>query len=414
MTREADLVVGKTQTTGVNGLMSDIKIFTKNIEEKAMEQINTLIALPVFSECKVRIMPDVHAGAGCVIGFTADLGDKVIPNVVGVDIGCGLLAAEIGTKDIDYERLDSVIYSNVPSGFSVNNNPNEEAINLIEQLLCKDSLHNTNRLIRSMGTLGGGNHFIEVDCDEDGAAYLVIHTGSRNVGLQVANYYQDVAVDRWYGKSARKESNEEIINKLKAEGRESEISSALKELKSRLSEIPKQLCYLEGKDRIHYLHDMDVCQKFAAMNRLEIATRIAEQMKWEYKGFIHSVHNYIDFEDNIVRKGAISARIGQKLIIPMNMRDGCIIGFGKGNDDWNQSAPHGAGRVMSRMAAKKTVSMKDYQESMQGIYTTSVDESTLDECPMAYKPMQEIVDLIEPTVEIKKIIKPVYNFKAAE
>lgn len=394
--------------------MSDLKIFTKNIEEKAMEQINTLIALPVFSRCKVRIMPDVHAGYGCVIGFTADLGDKVIPNVVGVDIGCGLLAMEIDTNDIDFGKLDSVIRENIPSGFNVNNKPSETAIGLIEQLRCKSGLRNMNRLIRSMGTLGGGNHFIEIDRDEDGVAYLVIHTGSRNVGLQVANYYQDVAIDKWYGKNTRKESNEEIINRLKAEGRESEISSALKELKSRLPEMPKQLCYLEGKVRIRYLHDMDVCQKFAEMNRLEIAARIAEQMKWGYQSIIHSVHNYIDFEDNIVRKGAISARKGEELIIPMNMRDGCIIGAGKGNDDWNQSAPHGAGRIMSRTEAKKNVSMQDYQDSMQGIYTTSVDESTLDECPMAYKPMKEIVDLIEPTVEIKKIIKPVYNFKAAE
>lgn len=394
--------------------MSDLKIFTNNIEEKAMEQINTLIALPVFSQCKVRIMPDVHAGAGCVIGFTADLGEKVIPNVVGVDIGCGLLAMEIDTNDIDFGKLDSVIRANIPSGFNVNNKPSETAIGLIEQLRCKSSLRNMDRLIRSVGTLGGGNHFIEIDRDEDGVAYLVIHTGSRNVGLQVANYYQDVAIDKWYGKSARKESNEEIINKLKAEGRESEISSALKDRKSQLSDIPKQLCYLEGEDRENYLHDMNICQKFARFNRYRITARIAEHMKWGYQSIIHSTHNYIDFEDNIVRKGAISARKGEELIIPMNMRDGCIIGTGKGNDDWNQSAPHGAGRIMSRTEAKKQVSMQEYQESMQGIYTTSVDESTLDECPMAYKPMKEIIDLIDPTVEIKKIIKPVYNFKAAE
>ena len=394
--------------------MSDLKIFTKNIEEKAMEQINTLIALPVFSQCKVRIMPDVHAGSGCVIGFTADLGDKVIPTVVGVDIGCGLLAAEIREKYIDYKKLDSVIRAHVPSGFNVNNTGSKTAIKLIGLLRCKDNLHNTDRLVRSLGTLGGGNHFIEIDRDEDGVAYLVIHTGSRNVGLQVANYYQDVAIDKWHGKNARKQSNKEIINKLKAEGREREISAALKDRKSQLSDIPKQLCYLEGEDRENYLHDMDVCQLFARLNRVKIAKRIFNQMNWSCKNIIHSVHNYIDFEDNIVRKGAISAREGQELIIPMNMRDGCIIGTGKGNDDWNQSAPHGAGRIMSRTEAKKHVSMQDYQDSMQGIYTTSVDESTLDECPMAYKPMKEIVDLIEPTVEIKKIIKPVYNFKAAE
>lgn len=394
--------------------MSDLKIFTSNIEEVAMEQINTLVALPVFSECKVRIMPDVHAGAGCVIGFTADLGDKVIPNVVGVDIGCGLLAWEINTRDIDFEKLDSVIRENIPSGFNVNNKPHKYAIDSIDGLRCKDSLKNMDRLIRSMGTLGGGNHFIEIDRDEDGTAYLVIHTGSRNVGLQVANYYQDVAIDRWYGKGARRESNEEVINRLKAEGRESEISRALKEIKKQRSDIPKQLCYLEGKERINYLHDMEVCQKFAMMNRLEIADRIAKHMQWEYVKLISSIHNYIDFGDNIVRKGAISARNGEEVIIPMNMRDGCIIGVGKGNDDWNQSAPHGAGRIMSRTTAKKNVSMQEYQDSMRGIYTTSADESTLDECPMAYKPMTEIIDLIAPTVEIKKIIKPIYNFKAAE
>lgn len=394
--------------------MSDLKIFTNNIEEKAMEQINTLIALPVFSQCKVRIMPDVHAGSGCVIGFTADLGDKVIPNVVGVDIGCGLLAMEIDTNDIDFGRLDSVIRENIPSGFNVNNKPSETAIGLIEQLRCKSSLRNMDRLIRSVGTLGGGNHFIEIDRDEDGVAYLVIHTGSRNVGLQVANHYQGIAIDMRYGKSARKESNEEIISRLKAEGREAEISAALKKRKSQFSGIPKPLCFLEGEDRENYLHDMDICQKFARLNRFRIASRIAEHMKWGYRSIIHSTHNYIDFDDNIVRKGAISARKGEELIIPMNMRDGCIIGTGKGNDDWNQSAPHGAGRIMSRTEAKKQVSMQEYQESMQGIYTTSVDESTLDECPMAYKPMKEIIDLIDPTVEIKKIIKPVYNFKAAE
>lgn len=403
----------------------NLKIFTENIEEKALEQINTLMAQPAFKDCKVRVMPDVHAGAGCVIGFTADLGDKVIPDIVGKDIGCGMLTVELGKIWIDFDKLDETIRESVPSGMDVHED--DEAVKEfrshfdLHTLKCYDSLKNKDWLEHSLGTLGGGNHFIEVDADDDGNKYLVIHTGSRNIGKQVADIWQEAAVSRMCGKEKLRQIQEDTIARLKAEGKEKQISMELKRLKQVYGpdvSVPKELCYLTGREREYYLDDMKWCQRFARWNRARIVKDICERMggKWSERknNWFETVHNYIDHESNIVRKGAISARKGERVLIPMNMRDGCIIGIGKGNEDWNCSAPHGAGRTMSRAEAKRSVTLDEYRKSMEGIYSTSVGVDTIDESPMAYKPMDEILKNIEPTVEIERIIKPVYNFKASE
>lgn len=404
--------------------MKDLKIFTANIEEQAKEQIDLLLEQEAFKDCKVRIMPDVHAGAGCVIGFTGNLGDKVIPNIVGVDIGCGMLCVELGNVDLDLEKLDKVIREYVPSGFEVHDE-RKVKFDKLQELNCYRELRDTKRLERSIGTLGGGNHFIEIDIDEDNNKYLVIHTGSRNLGKQVAEYYQELANQILnYGKQEYLDRKDKLIQEYKEQGKKQEIQLALEELKKEYlinkNKIPKELAYLEGQHREDYLHDMKICQEFAVLNRMAIAKTIlcylwnrmeVDSTNWDS---FETIHNYISFEDNIVRKGAISARKGEKVLIPMNMRDGCIIGIGKGNDDWNQSAPHGAGRIMSRAKAKETLKIDDYKESMKDIYTTSVNEETIDEAPMVYKPMQEIIDCIGDTVEIVKIIKPIYNFKASE
>ncbi len=398
--------------------MSNLKIFTDNIEPEALNQIYNLIKQPAFADCKVRIMPDVHAGKGCVIGFTADLGEKVIPNIVGVDIGCGMLTAEIGKIDIDFEKLDNVIRKNIPSGRTVRDY--EVNFTEMEQLHCKDSLKNMNWLKCSLGTLGGGNHFIEVDEDSDGVKYLVIHTGSRNLGKQVAEIYQQIAIESMQGVPKLNEESDRLIEEYKRNGRQKEIQKALSELKRKWKpdklNIPKELCYLTDKNRDNYLHDMKICQQFALTNRQMIKDIIFDGMGWKMNDvdIFQTIHNYIDHDTNIVRKGAISAKAGEKVLIPINMRDGCIIGIGKGNDDWNQSAPHGAGRIMSRSKAKEMVSLEEFQHSMDGIYTTSVSVSTLDESPMVYKPIDEIISNIKDTVDILKIIKPIYNFKAAE
>lgn len=395
--------------------MRDLKIFTDNIEQTALDQIDLLLQQPAFADCKIRIMPDVHAGAGCVIGFTADLGDKVIPNIVGVDIGCGMMTVMLSNIDIDYAKLDEVIRQYVPYGRDVHK---EKKIPFdLTELRCYRELRDTKRLERSLGTLGGGNHFIEIDEDENGNKYLVIHTGSRNLGKQVAEYYQHLATSIINGSFDKKARHAELIAEYKATGRKSEIQEAIKELDKQyqyVERMPKDLCYLEGQNRLDYLHDMEICQRFAEKNRETIAITILERMQWIGNDYFETVHNYIDHQNNIVRKGAIAAYKGKRVLIPLNMRDGCIIGIGKGNEDWNCSAPHGAGRVLSRKRAKETITMEDYKASMNGIFTTSVSEDTLDESPMAYKPSREIIELVKDTVDIEKIIKPVYNFKAAE
>lgn len=417
--------------------MKNLKIFTQNIEQEALDQINTLMEQPAFSDCKVRIMPDVHAGAGCVIGFTADLGDKVIPNIVGVDIGCGMLTIELGHWDgedefgdlyenvteIDYAKLDAAIRKRVPCGREVHEpssiyRPKMRYGVRLQELKCYRDLKDTKRLERSLGTLGGGNHFIEIDEDTDGRKYLVIHTGSRNLGKQVADYYQKLAVELMQGKDELLAKQEQLIADYKAQGRRNEIETAIKELRKSYKpkdiDIPKPLCYLTGKYRDDYLHDMQICQEFAVLNRMYIAMSILDEMNWVSIANFETIHNYIEFETNMVRKGAISAKKGEKLLIPINMRDGCIVGVGKGNDDWNQSAPHGAGRIMSRSKAREVVSLDEFKEAMDGIFTTSVSSETIDEAPMVYKPMDEIIENIKDTVDILEIIKPVYNFKASE
>lgn len=394
--------------------MKNLKIFTNNIEAEALEQINTLLEQPAFSECKVRIMPDVHAGKGCVIGFTADLGDKVIPNIVGVDIGCGMLTISLGKIDIDFAKLDSVIREYIPSGREVHENKQVKFDALFE-LDCIESLKDIKRLECSLGTLGGGNHFIEIDKDEDDCKYLIIHTGSRNLGKQVAEHYQLQAIELMQGMDELWNKQQALIGKYKRAGREKEIQTALEKLRSEFNpnplNIPKELCYLTGKCRESYLHDMSICQRYAVSNRQTIANIIISKMGFEVLDCFETIHNYIDLATNIVRKGAISALYGERLLIPINMKDGCIIGVGKGNEDWNYSAPHGAGRIMSRTKARENIKLSDFTEVMKDIYTTSVCDATIDEAPMAYKPIQEIVDNIQETVDIKKIIKPIYNYK---
>ena len=398
--------------------MKDLKIFTKNIEEEAIKQIELLLEQEPFRNCKVRIMPDVHAGKGCVIGFTADLGDKVIPNIVGVDIGCGMLCVELGNIEIDLEKLDKVINEYIPAGRNIREHKLMDS-EIINQLHCLRELKETKKFNRAIGTLGGGNHFIELDIDDENNKYLVIHTGSRNLGKQVADYYQNLAIQLCSDKEEMFKRKEEIIKTYKEQGRKLEIQKALKQLeteyKQNKPELPNELCYLTGKYREMYLHDMKICQEYATENRNKIAQQILSKLIDTgiiVFPYFHTIHNYISFEDNIVRKGAISAKKGEKVLIPINMRDGSIIAVGKGNTDWNNSAPHGAGRLMSRHKAKEVFNLKEFKDSMKDIYSTSVVEDTIDEAPFVYKPMQEIIDNIKDTVEIQKIIKPIYNFKA--
>ena len=395
--------------------MSDLKIFTDNIEPEALDQIYTLVKQPAFADCKVRIMPDCHAGKGCVIGFTADLGDKVIPNIVGVDIGCGMYTVRLGKVSIDFEKLDEVIRTSIPHGHDIHP---ERVVSFprVNDLKCYPHLKNKGRFENAIGSLGGGNHFIEIDKDEEDNHYLIIHSGSRNLGKQVADYYQNLAIEILHEKGNLPEMKKRLIEEYKAAGKQKEIQKALKELERTYrpsgTKIPKELCYLEDKNREDYLHDMAICQDYADLNRKTMANIILERMNLKPLSSFSTIHNYIDLETNIVRKGAIRAKKDEIVLIPMNMRDGCIIAKGKGNEDWNESAPHGAGRLMSRSKAKEMLSLEEFKETMKGIYTTCVNTFTLDESPMAYKPMGEILSYIQDTVDIVQIIKPVYNFKS--
>lgn len=404
----------------ITGTYSSAIVYTDIIEETAEEQIKLLCDQPFVKGSRIRIMPDVHAGKGCVIGFTADLGDMVIPNIVGVDIGCGMYTVELGKIGIDFEKLDEAIRKNIPSGMKVHEGRIVRFPELMD-LKCYRELKDTKRLERSIGTLGGGNHFIEIDSDDEGNKYLVIHTGSRNLGTQVAEHYQSLAYELMCGKDKLFRQQNELIARYKAEGRRSEIQAAIKELRSSFQAhecfTPRELCYLTGEYREMYLHDMRICQEFASLNRVTIAGLIlsaAFGMELSDCQRFETIHNYIDHESNIVRKGAVSAKKGEKLLIPINMRDGSLICIGKGNPEWNCSAPHGAGRLMSRRAAFSTLSMEQYRKEMKGIYSTCVVPDTLDESPMAYKSMEEIIAQIEPTAQIAERVKPVYNFKAAE
>ena len=412
----------------------DVKIFTDNVEESAIEQIKRLMSIDAFSGCKVRIMPDVHAGAGCVIGLTGDLGEKVIPNIVGVDIGCGILVQPFRCiKDIDFHTFNEFILKAIPSG---RNHRSEEylplvqkymeryseAKSIIRQIRCYRELKEVKRLDKSIGTLGGGNHFIELDKDEQGIHYLVVHTGSRNLGKQVAEIYQKLAVKCQSGWAEMMEEQNRLIAEYKQMGRKNELQEVIRNLhnsfRMRKPTIPTELSYLEGNFREDYLHDMRLCQRWAVINRRLIVDLLLDFLL--ENGYVaasndafESVHNYIG-DDNIIRKGAISARKGEQCIIPMNMRDGSLICIGKGNEDWNYSAPHGAGRVMSRSQAFKQISMNDFTQSMNGIYSETITEATKDECPMVYKPMDEIIANIADTVDVVNIIEPIFNYKAAE
>lgn len=397
--------------------MGDLKVFASIIEDSAKEQIDELMKQKAFENSKVRIMPDCHSGKGCVIGFTANLGDKVIPNLVGVDIGCGMLVVELGKVDIDLERLDETIKKFVPCGRNVHEGRITK-FDELQELLCYRMLKDTRRLERSLGTLGGGNHFIEIDEDKEENKYLVIHTGSRNLGKQVAEYYQLLAIDLHSGKGEYLEKRDEIIRTYKEQGRKEEIQDAIKELYRNFQlkecDIPNDLCYLEGKYRDEYLNDMKICQKFAKINRRLIADIILDKMQLEEVSSFETIHNYIDFDDNIVRKGSIRALKDEKVIIPMNMKDGSLICIGRGNEDWNNSAPHGAGRILSRADARKELNVEDFKKDMKDIYTTTANAKTIDESPRAYKPTDIIINDIKDTVDIVNTIKPIYNFKAEE
>ncbi len=399
------------------GKYNSAKVFTDICEDECVTQIRNLLDQEPFHDSRIRIMPDCHAGKSCVIGFTADLGDKIIPNIVGVDIGCGMLTLELGKCSIDFERLDKVIREFVPSGREVNQGRLTRFPKL-QDMNCYRQLNDTKKIERAIGSLGGGNHFIEVDKDVDGNYYLVIHTGSRMLGKSVCDIYQKVAVGIHTGKEKLWEEEERIKRELKALGKRDEIQEAIKELHRNFRQtapsLPLDLCFLKGRYSQEYLHDMKICQEFADENRKMIATLIVENYGLKPLGMFSTVHNYIDLNSNIIRKGAVSAQKDEKLIIPINMRDGALICVGKGNDDWNQSAPHGAGRRYSRSEAFKRFTEEEFKRAMDeaGIFTTCANHSTLDESPFAYKGIEDIVRNIGPTADIVKTIRPVYNFKA--
>ncbi|CDC28438.1 putative uncharacterized protein [Firmicutes bacterium CAG:466] len=398
--------------------MSDLKIFTENVDYKALQQIFTLVKQDSFANSKIRIMPDVHAGAGCVIGFTATYIDKIIPNIVGVDIGCGMRVANLGKANIDLQEFDEVIKKFIPSGRNVNQTEQVD-FSRLKDLRCYHHLKNPSGYFeKSIGTLGSGNHFIELEVDDEQNVYLVIHTGSRNLGKQVAEYYQNVAIDVISGTRHFDQQSKVIIEKYKAIGKEKEIEQVLKEIKSNWKvqsvKIPKDLCYVENSDMDDYLHDMRICQEYAVLNRETIMKNILTHIGIKPIETFETIHNYVDMDHKIIRKGAVSAKKDEILLIPINMRDGSLLCKGKGSEDWNCSAPHGAGRILSRSEAKEVISLDEFEKSMDGIYTTTVSKSTIDESPMAYKPMEEIMNCIKDTVEIMKILKPIYNYKAAE
>lgn len=391
----------------LKGKYNTAKVFTDNVDNETISQVIELLNQDYINDAKIRIMPDCHAGAGCVIGTTMTISDKVCPNLVGVDIGCGMLAVRIAEKDVDLPKLDDVINTYVPAGFNVNNEPLGN-FNHLNGLVAPADLP---LAYRSIGSLGGGNHFIELDKDEDGNLWLVIHTGSRHLGLEVAKYYQEFAYKQLKDLDVG-DKIKTVIADLKAKGREKEIEKTIKVLKMQEPHIPKSLCYVSGQTFKDYIHDMEIVQKHAELNRKYIADTVIEKMGWHICEKFQTIHNYIDTKNLILRKGYVSARDGEKLIIPINMRDGSLICVGKGNPDWNYSAPHGAGRILSRSEAKDAVGIDEFRESMKGIYSSSVMESTIDESPMVYKPMEEIMENIKDTVDIVKVIKPVYNFKA--
>ncbi len=397
----------------VSGKYNSAKIFTDVVDQASIAQVILLCSQEFAQGSCIRMMPDIHAGAGCTVGTTMTIRDKVVPNLVGVDIGCGMETVRLRERHLELQQLDKYIRQRIPSGFSIRDKAHRymEKVDL-SALRCYKSV-NPLRAEKSLGTLGGGNHFIEVDRDEDGDLYLVIHSGSRHLGLEVANFYQNEAYQRLNGSS--RADAEALVAQLKAEGRDKEIQKALKALKStKRTSVPKPLAYAQGELFDDYIHDMAIVQQFAALSRQAMVDELLRGLKLHAQDSFTTIHNYIDMEAMVLRKGAVSAKEGERLLIPINMRDGSLICVGKGNPDWNCSAPHGAGRLMSRADAKHSFTVSQFKKEMDGIYTTSVGKSTLDECPMAYKTMSDIVDNIGETARIEKIIRPIYNFKAGD
>ena len=399
----------------IKGKVNTAICYAKVIEDVAIEQIRRMCDYGLTEGSKIRIMPDVHAGKDCTVGTTMTVKDKACPNIVGVDIGCGMYTVKLAEKEVDFVKLDEACHY-IPSGRNVWEGRMERFD--LTKLRCYRSLRDAKRLERSLGTLGGGNHFIEVDQAADGTCYLVIHSGSRNLGKQVAEVYQQLAVDLHMGKEGYYKQREEIIRTYKELGKRSEIQSALKALKDSYETqsllVPEDLCWLYGSFLDDYLHDVEICQIFARRNRERMAEIFLDQTGMTNLEAFHTIHNYIDTQEMILRKGAIAAHRAEKVLIPINMRDGSILALGKGNAEWNYSAPHGAGRIMSRAQARASLDLKDYEASMQGIYTTSVNKKTIDEAPMAYKSLEDILDVVRESVEVIDIMKPVYNFKASD
>ena len=397
----------------IKGRVNTALCYAKIVEDEAIAQIQRMCDYAMAEGSKIRIMPDVHSGRGCTIGTTMTITDKAVPNVVGVDIGCGMYTVRLGKTEIDFEKVDEAAHF-IPSGKNVWEGRQERFD--LTALRCYRELRAAKRLERSLGTLGGGNHFIEIDEAADGTSYLVIHSGSRNLGKQVAEIYQALAVklDRGYGDYLEK--RDELIRTFKEQGRRSEIQAALKQLHWQVYEgetsMPEDLCYLSGKYLEDYLHDVVICQTFAKRSREKMAEILLERTGMAGGEAFHTIHNYIDTDEMILRKGAIAAHKGEKVLIPINMRDGSVLAVGRGNPEWNYSAPHGAGRLMSRTKAKSCLSMDEYKETMKGIYTTSINENTLDEAPMAYKSLEDIIDVIRESVDVVDVMKPRYNFKA--
>lgn len=396
----------------IAGKYNQAKIFTDVVDQQSIAQVIALCSQPFCAGSRIRMMPDIHAGAGCTVGTTMTITDKIVPNLVGVDIGCGMETLVLGDTELDLPALDQLIRREIPSGFSIRqkNHPFSKQIDL-QKLKCKDHV-DLLRAEKSLGTLGGGNHFIEADRDEQGRLYLVVHSGSRHLGVEAAKYYQQAG---WRALSrSGQDQIRQLTEELKAQGRQREIPQQVKELKKRQPDIPKELAYVSGWLMEDYLQDMQLIQRFAALNRQAMLERIVTGLGLRVEERFTTVHNYIDTQDMVLRKGAVSAKEGKRLLIPINMRDGSLICTGLGNQDWNCSAPHGAGRLMSRSDAKAAFSLEQFRQQMEGIYTTSVSRSTIDECPMAYKSMEDITRCIGPTARIERVIRPVYNFKAGE
>lgn len=404
----------------IPGKYNTAKVFTNTLDEVSYNQIENFCNQSFVEGSKIRLMPDVHAGAGCTIGTTMTIVDKIVPNWVGVDIGCGMetvviKASETVAKTFDPKRLDEIIYANIPSGIEIRETEHELVDHIpFEHIRCPKI--NLSRAKKSIGTLGGGNHFIEANRDDEQNLYFVVHSGSRYFGKEIAEYYQEEAW-RQLNKN-RAHDITSYIAQLKEEGRKNEIQNQIKWMKERvITHIPKDLAYLTGDLFDDYIHDMRITQKFALMNRKAMMSVILKKLNISKDTIFEqfsTIHNYIDTDSMILRKGSVSANQGEKLIIPINMRDGSLICEGLGNEDWNYSAPHGAGRLMSRASAYKNLKMEDFKNAMEGIYSTSVNEETLDESPMAYKSIYDIMANIEPTVKILKHIIPIYNYKSSD